>query len=49
MSAVRATACDEEAGRGMVLVAALCREWGVDERKGAPGKTVWAVVATVTA
>ncbi|MGC5343623.1 ATP-binding protein [Streptomyces sp. DT171] len=27
-------------GRGLVLVAALCREWGVDERKGAPGKTV---------
>lgn len=33
---------DETAGRGPVLVAALCREWGVADRKGAPGKTVWA-------
>lgn len=40
---------DEEAGRGLVLVAALCREWGVSDRTGAPGKTVWAVVAMSTA
>ncbi|WP_326594234.1 ATP-binding protein [Streptomyces brevispora] len=42
-------AADEEAGRGLVLVAALCQEWGVTDRTGAPGKTVWAVVATTAA
>ncbi|WP_145764008.1 ATP-binding protein [Streptomyces brevispora] len=49
--AVRAVlpAGDEVAGRGLVLVAALCQEWGVTDREGAPGKTVWAVVATATA
>lgn len=40
---------DEAAGRGLVLVAALCEEWGVDERTGGPGKTVWAVMTTPTA
>ncbi|PZT72333.1 MULTISPECIES: ATP-binding protein [unclassified Streptomyces] len=35
---------DEETGRGLLLVAALSQEWGVDERRGGPGKTVWAVV-----
>lgn len=34
-----------EGGRGLALVAALAEEWGVAERQGAPGKTVWAVVA----
>ncbi|MFJ7771756.1 ATP-binding protein [Streptomyces sp. NPDC097107] len=34
-----------EDGRGLALVAALAEEWGVAERSGAPGKTVWAVVA----
>ncbi|MFE9781833.1 ATP-binding protein [Streptomyces sp. NPDC005775] len=50
MPAVRAVlpAGDEVAGRGLVLVAALCQEWGVSDRKGAPGKTVWAVVVTAT-
>ncbi|MCF2436008.1 hypothetical protein LV779_22880 [Streptomyces thinghirensis] len=32
-------------GRGPPLVAALAEEWGVAERPGAPGGTVWAVVA----
>ncbi|MFE4637637.1 ATP-binding protein [Streptomyces sp. NPDC056773] len=32
-----------EGGRGLVLVRALAREWGVAPReRGAPGKTVWA-------
>ncbi|MFJ9650982.1 ATP-binding protein [Streptomyces microflavus] len=50
MPAVRAVlpSGDEVAGRGLVLVAALCQKWGVDERTGAPGKTVWAVVVTAT-
>jgi anti-sigma regulatory factor (Ser/Thr protein kinase) len=33
-----------DGGRGLTLVAALAKEWGVRERPGAPGKTVWAVV-----
>ncbi|WP_406838496.1 ATP-binding protein [Streptomyces sp. AHU1] len=33
-------------GRGLVLVGALAEEWGVTERPGGPGKTVWALVAT---
>lgn len=36
---------DDEGGRGLVLVATLAEEWGVAPRPGAPGKTVWAVVA----
>ncbi|WP_329186483.1 ATP-binding protein [Streptomyces sp. NBC_01428] len=32
-------------GRGLALVTALAEEWGVAERLGGPGKTVWAVVA----
>ncbi len=32
-----------EGGRGLVLVWALAREWGVTQReRGGPGKTVWA-------
>jgi anti-sigma regulatory factor (Ser/Thr protein kinase) len=38
---------DAEAGRGLMLVAALADEWGVNPRKGAPGKTVWAVLCEV--
>ncbi|MFI1563984.1 ATP-binding protein [Streptomyces sp. NPDC020490] len=36
---------DDEGGRGLALVAALAEEWGIAPRPGAPGKTVWAVVA----
>ncbi|GAB1337305.1 hypothetical protein ACE1SV_38950 [Streptomyces sp. E-15] len=36
---------DGEGGRGLVLVAALAKEWGTASRAGAPGKTVWAVVS----
>jgi hypothetical protein len=36
----------EDGGRGLLLVAALAEEWGTAPRPGAPGKTVWAVVAT---
>ncbi|MFJ3665549.1 ATP-binding protein [Streptomyces sp. NPDC090106] len=32
-------------GRGLALVAALAEQWGVASRPGAPGKTVWALVA----
>jgi anti-sigma regulatory factor (Ser/Thr protein kinase) len=39
---------DAEAGRGLMLVAALAEEWGVSPRKGAPGKTVWAVLGEIT-
>ncbi|MGC9495443.1 ATP-binding protein [Streptomyces sp. WG7] len=35
-----------EDGRGLALVAALTEEWGVAERPGAPGKTVWAIVSS---
>ncbi|MBQ0825755.1 ATP-binding protein [Streptomyces tagetis] len=33
-----------EAGRGLVLVAALADRWGVRDRPAGPGKTVWAEV-----
>ncbi|UNS98187.1 ATP-binding protein [Streptomyces tubbatahanensis] len=33
---------DELGGRGLLLVDALAHRWGVDERMGGIGKTVWA-------
>ncbi|MFF9400181.1 ATP-binding protein [Streptomyces sp. NPDC014744] len=33
---------DAEAGRGLLLVAALATHWGTTPRAAAPGKTVWA-------
>lgn len=36
---------DSESGRGLLLVAALADAWGVTDRRGGPGKTVWAVTA----
>lgn len=33
-----------DGGRGLLIVAALAKEWGAVPRPGAPGKTVWAVV-----
>lgn len=33
-----------DGGRGLALVEALAGEWGVTERPGGSGKTVWAVV-----
>ncbi|MBQ1090128.1 ATP-binding protein [Streptomyces sp. B93] len=36
-----------ESGRGLALVEAVAETWGVAERPGAPGKTVWAVLAAV--
>ncbi|MER7898630.1 ATP-binding protein [Streptomyces sp. NPDC096046] len=42
---MRAAGSGEDGGRGLVLVAALAEEWGTAPRPGAPGKTVWAVVA----
>ncbi|GGW17156.1 hypothetical protein GCM10018980_09380 [Streptomyces capoamus] len=41
----RAVPADGDGGRGLVLVAALAKEWGTAPRAGAPGKTVWAVVS----
>ncbi|MCX4742040.1 ATP-binding protein [Streptomyces antibioticus] len=35
-----------ESGRGLFLVAALAGGWGVTDRRGGPGKTVWATVST---
>lgn len=37
---------DAEAGRGMLLVAALATQWGTAPRIAAPGKTVWAEIST---
>jgi anti-sigma regulatory factor (Ser/Thr protein kinase) len=43
-----AAAADAEAesGRGLLLVTALADAWGVTDRRGAPGKTVWATLGT---
>lgn len=38
---------EEDGGRGLLLIAALAKEWGTAPRPGAPGKTVWAVVPAV--
>ncbi|MFJ8881992.1 ATP-binding protein [Streptomyces sp. NPDC102402] len=35
---------DAEAGRGLLLVAALATRWGITPRTAAPGKTVWGEV-----
>ncbi len=45
---VRAPETDDESGRGLVLVAALAVDWGV-EHGPSPRKTVWAEVAVVGA
>lgn len=37
---------ESESGRGLLLVTALADDWGVTDRHGGPGKTVWAVVGT---
>ncbi|MFH9040499.1 ATP-binding protein [Streptomyces sp. NPDC017966] len=37
---------ESESGRGLLLVTALADDWGVIDRRGGPGKTVWAVVGT---
>ncbi|MEW2402701.1 ATP-binding protein [Streptomyces sp. NPDC046862] len=39
---VRNPGDDEAGGRGLLLVDALVHQWGVQERVGAIGKTVWA-------
>ncbi|MFC8404485.1 ATP-binding protein [Streptomyces griseoincarnatus] len=35
---------ESESGRGLLLVATLADDWGVTDRPGGPGKTVWASV-----
>lgn len=37
---------DAEAGRGLVIVSALADDWGVSDRRGGPGKSVWATLGT---
>ncbi|MEU8648903.1 ATP-binding protein [Streptomyces sp. NPDC048737] len=39
---VRAPRDEETGGRGLLLVEALAHRWGVEERAGGIGKTVWA-------
>ncbi|MFI2506786.1 ATP-binding protein [Streptomyces sp. NPDC018972] len=36
---------ESESGRGLLLVTALADAWGVTDRRGGPGKTVWATVS----
>ena len=42
----RAAGTEDENGRGLVLVSALCTAWGVDSGTG-PGKLVWAEMMSV--
>jgi anti-sigma regulatory factor (Ser/Thr protein kinase) len=35
---------DEEGGRGLLIVDAICTEWGWHPREDKPGKTVWALI-----
>ncbi|MGW0079504.1 ATP-binding protein [Streptomyces cellulosae] len=35
---------ESKSGRGLLLVASLAYDWGVTDRRGGPGKTVWASV-----
>ncbi|MEU3729808.1 ATP-binding protein [Streptomyces sp. NPDC033538] len=37
---------EAESGRGLLLVTALADDWGVTDRHGGPGKTVWATLST---
>ncbi|MEU2159521.1 ATP-binding protein [Streptomyces sp. NPDC019208] len=37
---------ESESGRGLLLVAALADDWGVSDRRGGPGKSVWATLGT---
>ncbi|WSN61910.1 ATP-binding protein [Streptomyces sp. NBC_01362] len=46
MPTLTAPAPDAEAGRGLLLVAALATHWGTTPRTAAPGKTVWAEIST---
>ncbi|MFG2940617.1 ATP-binding protein [Streptomyces sp. NPDC048282] len=39
---VRAPGDEETGGRGLLLVEAMAHRWGVEERAGGIGKTVWA-------
>lgn len=45
MPALTTPAPDAEAGRGLLLVAALATRWGTTPRVAAPGKTVWAEIS----
>ncbi|MFD4256296.1 ATP-binding protein [Streptomyces sp. NPDC058534] len=36
---------DSESGRGLLLVASLADDWGVTDRRGGPGKTVWVALS----
>jgi len=41
----RQTAPDEEHGRGLMLVEALCQRWGTEAVPGWGGKVVWAEIS----
>lgn len=42
--ALSTTDTESESGRGLLLVTSLADDWGVTDRLGGPGKTVWASV-----
>jgi|SRR5215470_4884695 len=44
MPVAAATGPDDESGRGLMLVEALCERWGCDTSPGWDGKVVWAEV-----
>ncbi|MGK5532963.1 ATP-binding protein [Streptomyces sp. URMC 129] len=42
----RAARADDENGRGLALIEALCTAWGVTDATDGRGRTVWAALAT---
>ncbi|MFE7231067.1 ATP-binding protein [Streptomyces sp. NPDC002405] len=46
LPAARDVGTGEDGGQGLLLVASLAEAWGTTPRPSAPGKTVWAVMAT---
>jgi hypothetical protein len=42
---VRQADTDDESGRGLMLVEALCVQWGCSAVPGWPGKVMWAELA----
>lgn len=44
MPVTKAAGPDDESGRGLMLVEALCERWGCDTSPGWDGKVIWAEV-----